>query len=236
MVTRITPAIGDLQQMFKLSKIIVADDHPLFRDALQNAIVQGFGDIAIVGVDSFSSLQDATRQHHDCDLILLDLMMPGAVGFSALSWLGLRCPLIPVVVISGNDDSTIVARALDYGAMAFVPKSTQLPTMIEAIESVLAGDTWLPNEFTPENDENTANRQVFADRVSQLTVKQFRVLMMLADGHQNKHIAADLCVSEATVKAHLTVVYQKLGVQNRTQAATLAAQHLKIDREEFLQP
>ena len=221
--------------MFKVSKIIIADDHPLFRDALHSAVIHGFGEIEIIDAESFLSLQDALRHHGDCDLILLDLMMPGAVGFSALSYIGLKCPHIPVIVVSGNDDASIISRSMDYGAMAFVPKSTQLPAIVEAIESVFAGNTWLPADFTPPNETDHSDRLKFATRVATLTPKQFRVLMMLADGHQNKQIACDLFVTEATVKAHLTTVFQKLGVQNRTQAAALITQYLKIERQDFLQ-
>ena len=220
--------------MFKVKKIIIADDHPLFRDALQSAVLQGFGDIEIIDADSFSSLQSAVQQHDDCDLILLDLMMPGAVGFSALNYLGLKCPQIPVIVISGNDDPSVMSSALDYGAMAFVPKSTQLPVIVEAMQSVFDGNTWLPTD-TPASSDDGEDRRDFAARVATLTPKQFRVLMMLADGHQNKQIASDLFISEATVKAHLTTVFQKLEVQNRTQAAALATRHLKIERQDFLQ-
>ncbi|MEM7206431.1 MAG: response regulator transcription factor [Pseudomonadota bacterium] len=220
--------------MASVNKIIIADDHPLFRDALQGAVLQGFGDITIIDADSFSSLQHAAQKHDDCDLILLDLMMPGAVGFSALNYLGLTYPHIPVVIISGNDDSSVMARALDYGARAFVPKSTELTTIVDAIECVIDGNQWLPDDIQLPTQGNPDHRE-FAARLNLLTPKQFRVLMMLADGHQNKQIAGDLFISEATVKAHLTTVFQKLGVQNRTQAASLVSQYLKIERQDFLQ-
>lgn len=221
--------------MFKASKIIIADDHPLFRDALHSAVIQGFGEIEIVDAESFSTLQNALHHHGDCDLILLDLMMPGAVGFSTLNYLGLKCPHIPVIVVSGVDDASIISRSLDYGAMAFIPKSTSLPAIVEAMESVFAGNTWLPADYRQPVETDHSDRIKFAGLVATLTPKQFRVLMMLADGHQNKQIAGDLFVSEATIKAHLTTVFQKLGVQNRTQAAALVTQYLKIERQDFLQ-
>ena len=218
---------------FNVSKIIIADDHPLFRDAQRNAISQQLGDVEVVETDSFSSLQRCIRDHGDSDLILLDLMMPGAVGFSALNFLGLECPEIPVVVISGNEEPPIMARALNFGAMAFVPKSSPLETIVDAMQTVFSGEVWTPEGFDPDSVPLEDEQDDFAARIGSLTPKQFRVLMMLADGQQNKQIASDLFISEATVKAHLTTVFQKLGVQNRTQAAAMATRYLKIERLEF---
>ncbi|MEM7292625.1 MAG: response regulator transcription factor [Pseudomonadota bacterium] len=218
--------------MSKKIKIIIAEDHPLFRDALRGAVKQPFNDPIVEEAESFSTLQRTVHVHGDADLILLDLLMPGSVGFSALNYLGLECPQIPVVVISGNDDESIAARALKFGAMAFAPKSAPLDDIVAAISCALNGNTWAPEgtntDSTVAEDDEQAN---FATQIAALTPKQFRVFMMLAEGHQNKHIAKELFITEATVKAHLTTVFQKLGVQNRTQAAALASRNLLVERE-----
>ncbi len=215
--------------MYVANKIIIADDHPLFRDALHQAIKQSFGDLDVIDADSFSSLQRVIRHHDDSDLILLDLHMPGAVGFSALSYLGLQCPQIPVTMISASEDLDTIARAMEFGAAGFIPKSSQISLIVEAIEQVLAGEVWLPKGMAERI--NSAERQEtdFIDRVATLTPKQFRILMMLTDGRLNKQIADEVCVSEATIKAHLTEIFKKLGVSNRTQAAAIAATHLEVD-------
>lgn len=215
--------------MYRAKKIIIADDHPLFRDALHQSIQQSFGETQVFDADSFSSLQRVIRAHDDADLILLDLHMPGAVGFSALNFLGLQCPQIPVTMISASEDVETVARAMEFGAAGFIPKSSPIAVIVEAIERVLAGDEWLPKGMAEQMSDLQREHTDFAQRLAALTPKQFRILMMLTDGRLNKQIADEVCVSEATIKAHLTEIFKKLGVNNRTQAATLAATHLEVE-------
>ena len=200
--------------MFRAKKIIIADDHPLFRDALHQAVEQSLGDIMVVDADSFSSLQRVIRHHDDSDLILLDLHMPGSAGFSALNYLGLQCPHIPVTVVSASEDMSTIARAIDYGAAGFIPKSTQLTVIVEAIKDILAGNVWLPEGVQEKIRNIDLEAGDFNLKISNLTPKQFRVLMMLIEGGLNKQIADELNVSEATVKAHLTEIFKKLGVSN----------------------
>ncbi len=215
--------------MYVANKIIIADDHPLFRDALHHAIQQSFGDIKVIDADSFSSLQRVIRHHDDGDLIMLDLHMPGAVGFSALSYLGLQCPQIPVTMISASEDVETIARAMEFGAAGFIPKSSQISRIVEAIEQVLAGEVWLPKGMAEQISDVARDSSDFIDRLATLTPKQFRILMMLTDGRLNKQIADEVCVSEATIKAHLTEIFKKLGVSNRTQAAAVAATYLEVE-------
>lgn len=215
--------------MYVAKKIIIADDHPLFRDALHQSVRQAFGEIDVIDADSFTSLQRVIRSHDDSDLILLDLHMPGAVGFSALNYLGLQCPQIPVVMISASEDPETIARAMDFGAAGFIPKSSQIALIAEAINEVLGGNVWLPEGMEQQIRNIDRDNQDFADRLAALTPKQFRILMMLTEGRLNKQIADEACVSEATIKAHLTEIFKKLGVSNRTQAAALAATHLEVE-------
>ena len=124
--------------------IIVADDHPLFRAALKQAVSQAVPDAKTVEVDSIKALQAAVESHPDADLVLLDLNMPGAHGFSGLVFMRGQYPGLPVVVVSGSEEMQVMRRSIDYGASGFIPKSAPLPTITEAIQAVLEGDVWLP--------------------------------------------------------------------------------------------
>lgn len=216
--------------MFTANKIIIADDHPLFREALKQGLLSALGELEIISCGSFLELQKIVDRNDDCDLILLDLHMPGAVGFSALHFLGLRCPDIPVAMISANEEPDIIARAIDHGASAFIPKSAEIQTIAEAVQHILNGNVWLPKDVETQI-KSAQNRSVdLSEKLDSLTPRQFRVLMMLVDGRKNKEIADEVCVTEATIKAHLTEIFKKLDVNNRTQAAMLAATYLEVDR------
>ncbi len=214
--------------MFTAHKIIIADDHPLFRDALIQGVANALDIPEIIACGTFNDLQKEINHHSDCDLILLDLHMPGAVGFSALHFLGLRCPEIPVAMVSANEDPEIIARAVEHGASGFIPKSADISVIVEAIELILNGHIWLPRDVQQQIEEIQQSSQQFTEKLASLTPSQFRVLMMLVDGRKNKEIARDVCVTEATIKAHLTEIFRKLDVSNRTQAAMLAATHLEV--------
>ena len=215
--------------MFVARKFIIADDHPLFRDALEAALRRAFQGIELVTADSFTALQRAARSHDDSDLALLDLHMPGAVGFSALHYLGLEYPHIPVAMISASEGPEVMARAMQFGAAGFIPKSAEVAVIADAINSIIAGERWLPDGMQAQINRLDHHDTDFNGRIATLTPKQFRILMMLSEGNLNKQMADEICVSEATIKAHLTEAYKKLGVQNRTQAATIAAKHLQVD-------
>lgn len=215
--------------MYTAKKLIIADDHPLFREALKHGVSGALGNPEIVFCGSFNELQKTINHHDDADLILLDLHMPGAVGFSALHFLGLRSPDIPVAMISANEEPDIIARAVEYGASGFIPKSSEINQIVQAIQSIMQGNVWLPMDVKAQIEEARHRSADFAERLSALTPSQFRVLMMLVDGRKNKEIADEVCVTEATVKAHLTEIFRKLGVSNRTQAAMLAANHLEVE-------
>ncbi|KAA0876604.1 response regulator transcription factor [Nitrincola tapanii] len=208
-------------------KVIIADDHPLFRAALKQAVMQSVPGVEIVEADSLSAVQGAAEQHADADLILLDIHMPGAHGFSGLVFLRGQHPSIPVIVVSGSEEPHVMKRAMDYGASGFIPKSAPLEVIAEAITLVLQGEEWLPHDVEGVEDLPEEDYQ-FASALASLTPQQFRVLTMLTEGLLNKQIAYELNVSEATIKAHVTAILRKLGVHSRTQAV-IAAQRLGVE-------
>lgn len=208
--------------MAATTRIIVADDHPLFREAIQQALAGLFRDVSFVEADSFESLEVAARENEDAELVLLDLDMPGAHGFSALAWLRAQYPALPVVIVSAMSDPTIMRRAVEFGASGFIPKSSPIAEIGQAVRAVQEGDVWLPESALATADENLSEDRRLAERIASLTPQQFRVLMMIADGLLNKQIAGELDVSEATVKAHVTAIFRKMHVRSRTQAAVAA--------------
>ena len=209
-------------------KVIIADDHPLFRAALKQAVTQAVPGVEVVEADSLTAVQGAAEQHADADLILLDIHMPGAQGFSGLVFLRGQHPSIPVIVVSGSEEIHVMKRAMDYGASGFIPKSAPLETIAEAISQVLQGEEWLPEDIGDSMDELPEEDYNFAAAIASLTPQQFRVLTMLTEGLLNKQIAYELNVSEATIKAHVTAILRKLGVHSRTQAV-IAAQRLGVE-------
>ena len=208
--------------------IIIADDHPLFRAALRQAVSQAVPDAEVAEVESIKALQAAVEKKPDADLVLLDLNMPGAHGFSGLVFMRGQYPGLPVVVVSGSEDLQVMRRSIDYGASGFIPKSAPLPEITDAIQAVLEGDMWLPDGVAEKLEQTQAENTDFSEKLASLTPQQFRVLGMLAEGMLNKQIAYDLDVSEATIKAHITAVFRKLGVRNRTQAV-IAIQQMELD-------
>ncbi len=197
-------------------QVIVADDHPLFREALSLALRQALGEVEVAQAGDMAELQRVTTAHESADLVLLDLHMPGVQGFSALVYLRAHHPELPVCVVSANNNSVVVQRALDHGAAAFIHKSASVDEIRVALETVLAGDIWQPADSDVSG--SAGDELAVAERLGELTPQQFRVLMMLADGLLNKQIAYELGISEATVKAHMTAIFRKLEVSNRTQA------------------
>ncbi|MGB0732907.1 MAG: response regulator [Pontibacterium sp.] len=209
-------------------KIIIADDHPLFRAALKQAVGQAVPGVKTVEAESLAGVQEAVEEHSDADLVLLDIHMPGTNGFSGLVFLRGQNPGIPVVVVSGSEEPNVMKRAIDYGASGFIPKSAPLETISDAIRAVLEGEEWLPEALADNMADVTPEDQKFAEALAALTPQQFRVLTMLTEGLLNKQIAYELNVSEATIKAHVTAILRKLGVHSRTQAV-IAAQRLGVE-------
>lgn len=213
-----------------MREILIADDHPLFRDALKRAVMQAVPDAALFDADSVPALQALVEAHPDAELLLLDLHMPGARGFSALAHFRGQYPGLPVVVVSAREDAAVIRRAIAHRASGYIPKSASVETIVRAVRSVLDGDVWLPPHLGAGASELPPDEAEAAARVAELTPQQFRVLGMIAEGLLNKQIAFELNVSEATVKAHMTAIMRKLGVSNRTQVAVLAS-HLTMEQQ-----
>lgn len=199
--------------------ILIVDDHPLFRSALTQTVQQALPEAVLSETESVAGLHALLERLPEPDLVLLDLNLPDATGFSALVHLRAAYPALPVIVISAHEDSAIMQRALAHGALAYIPKSAPPVQIHAAIETVLAGEPWLPDQQNLSAHDPRDHRETdLAERLQSLTPQQFRVLMMLAEGLLNKQIAYTLNVSEATIKAHVTAIFRKMDVQNRTQA------------------
>lgn len=203
------------------TRIIIADDHPLFRAALRQTIETQFGDALIEEAGDIETLTGLLDKNRECDLVLLDLAMPGVRGFSGLLLVRAQFPDIPVMIVSASDDQQTMSRSIDLGASGFLPKSTNADAIQASMKTVLDGGIWVPDGFT--FDDAHAEIAEYTKRLSTLTPQQVRVLMMLSDGLMNKQIAYELSVSEATVKAHVSAILQKLNVDSRTQAVIVAS-------------
>lgn len=200
--------------------ILIADDHPLFRQAMAMAAQAVSPDSRIVEAATLDAAIRIAASASDLLLILLDLKMPGATGFSGVAMLHAERPSVPILVVSGADPGAAV-EARRFGAVGFIGKDQDLGAIEAAIATALSGgDVALPQPPAGEVDD-------MARKVATLTPTQLRVLLGVLAGRLNKQIAFDLDITEATVKAHMTAVLAKLGVQNRTQAA-LAARALGI--------
>ncbi|KRA19834.1 MULTISPECIES: response regulator transcription factor [unclassified Lysobacter] len=206
--------------------LLIADDHPMFRAALRHALVEIAPGARISEVASRSALETAVADGTPYDLAMLDLTMPGAMGFSSLVYLRGERPELPVLIVSSDDHPRTIRRAQQFGAAGFVPKSAPAEALGEAVTAVLAGGLWFPPQ---QAERNEADAQL-AQRLAQLTPQQLRVLMRMADGLLNKQIAHELSLAENTVKIHVTAVLRKLGCHSRTQAAVLV-KALALDGE-----
>ncbi|HEY0857369.1 MAG TPA: response regulator transcription factor [Albitalea sp.] len=208
-------------------RIIIVDDHPLFRAALRQTLVGGDPSIVIEEAGDLAGVSAALEADRDCDLVLLDLNMPGVRGFSGLLLLRAQYPDVPVMIISAVADASVIRRAFELGAAGYLHKSVGTHEIRRAIETVLAGEVFVPEGIDlGVEDANSGLMQ----RLGTLTPQQVRVLMMLSDGLMNKQIAYELSISEATVKAHVSAILQKLDVDSRTQAVIAAS---KIEEGQF---
>ena len=212
--------------MTNKSTFIVADDHPLFREALIHAIGNCVEDADIIEADSLDTLQAVVEANPEADLLLLDLNMPGVSGFSALAYIRSKHESLPTVIVSAMDDPAVIRRSIQHGASGFSPKSSPISTLEKGIRAVLDGEVWVPEGINLKDDRLDSEEAEIAAALSSLTPHQFRVLMMLGEGLLNKQIAYQLGVSEATIKAHVTAVLRKMHVNNRTQAV-LAVERLR---------
>jgi DNA-binding NarL/FixJ family response regulator len=203
-------------------RLLIADDHPLFRGALREAVSGLLEQVDIAESGTFDETVALLERESDVDLILLDLRMPGVRGFSGLMYLRAQYPSVPVTVVSANDDPAAIRRCMEFGASGYIPKTLGVDAMRRAISRILGGGVWTPPDVDLRAGSDTETAELMA-RMATLTPQQVRVLMMLSEGLLNKQIAFQLGVSEATVKAHVSAILQKLGVESRTQAVIAAA-------------
>lgn len=214
--------------MFDNMKIILADDHPLFRQALTITLKSHFTSAVIVDAQNIPELELHLQSEEKADLLLLDLDIPGAHGFNSLISIRRSHPDLGIVVISGFEDKETIHKAMSFGAAGFIPKSTPVPQMLVAIKEVLNGTLWTPDgEFNPNEKVNNID-----DKIASLTPKQHEILLMFADGLLNKQIASQLGTSESTIKSHASIIFLKLGVRNRTQAV-ITLNELQLNQSTF---
>ncbi len=208
-------------------RVVIVDDHPLFRAALKQALSGAFKGIKLDEAGTLDQVTARLDRDSDVDLVLLDLKMPGVQGLSGLMFLRAQYPAVPIAVVSASDEPHIIRRALELGASGFIPKSLAVDDMRRAVAAILAGGIWAPEGLGPGSAPDSEG-DALAQRIATLTPQQMRVLMMLKEGLLNKQIAFQLGVSEATVKAHVSAILQKLDVGSRTQAVIAAS---RIDGE-----
>lgn len=200
-----------------MHKILVADDHPLFRDAIANIISQSFKGSTIVRAEDIESTLEFVKHNDDIDLLLLDLNMPGMSGLQGLLALRNECPTIPVVIVSAERDKQKILQTLSYGAVGFIAKSSSKEDIVEALESVFAGNVYLPADILRFSEQPSLKNEfvVLPEKITSLTRRELMVLKNLSQGEANKQIAFNLHISEATVKSHVSSIFKKLGASNR---------------------
>ncbi len=205
------------------TSLLIADDHPLFRAALKQAAQDALGEVRLREAGSMQDVLATLEADDAIDLVLLDLHMPGSHGLAGLAAVRAQHPGVAVVVVSANDDPRVVRRALDHGAAGYLPKSAGLDELREAIVTVLGCEQWLPANLRAAvaGASSEPADAALAARLASLSPQQFRVLVLVAEGLLNKQIADRLDVQERTVKAHLTAIFERLGVRNRTQAGVV---------------
>jgi DNA-binding NarL/FixJ family response regulator len=205
-------------------RVMIVDDHPLYRAALRGAVAGACPDGQFHEADSVGAMLERLEHDPATDLLLLDLNLPGAQGFSALAYVRGSYPQLPVIIVSAMDDAATIQQALAFGAQGFLSKSADAASICECIGAVLRGEVVVPRGYPAPKPHTTDTAALdVAERLAELTPQQFRVFTMLCSGRLNKQIAHELQVTEATVKAHMTAIMRKLGAANRTQAVLLAA-------------
>ena len=214
--------------MVATPSFLIADDHPMVRDALASALAQAFPGAGITMAATLAQVQAALDLQPETDALLLDLDMPGMDGLTGVALLRSEHPIVPIIVVSAAREPAVVRRAYEFGASAYIDKSASLAEIVGTVEAVLDGEIFAPPEEGGPVDS-------FAQRAAQLTPQQWRVLALMIQGDQNKQIAHKLGVGEATVKAHVTVILRKLGVRSRTQAV-IEARGLAIPVAEPVRP
>lgn len=214
-----------------MTRFLIVDDHPLFREALEIAVRMANPDAEILQATSIDTALDVMAAAPDIDLALLDLSLPGTQGFSGLVQVRAERPKLPVIVVSGHEDPKIMREALSLGIAGYIPKSTSKQELADGIRAVLNGSVFVPAAMLPDADQAETEAHEVLARLRDLTPQQLRVLEMIREGLQNKQIAYELKVAETTVKAHVSEILRKLNVYSRTRAVILIS---KIDFDAIL--
>ncbi|WP_394004594.1 response regulator [Luteimonas sp. WGS1318] len=206
-----------------MPKLLIADDHPLFRAALRGAAADAAPDVVTREAETLAGVLALLDAEDDVDLVLLDLHMPGNHGLAGLAAIRAQFPAVAVVLVSANEDPLVVRRALDHGVAGYIPKSAGLGELRDAIRTVLACEQWLPPALRAAvaRAQSAPEDTDLAARLASLTPQQFRVLSLVAEGLLNKQIADRLDVQERTIKAHMSAIFEKLGARNRTHAGVI---------------
>ena len=204
-----------------MTRILVADDHPLFREALSGALAPYFENAQIIQAGSLDDAMAKLNEFDGVELILLDLNMPGGEYFNGLITLREQYPNIPIGVVSGSDTVEVVAQVMSLGAQGFIPKVSQTREIAQAIVDIIGGKKWLPEGMEEELEKVDDELKVLLQRFRELTPKQIQVLSYLRAGLMNKQIAHEMNVTEATIKAHISAILRKLEINTRTQAVLL---------------
>jgi DNA-binding NarL/FixJ family response regulator len=206
-----------------MATLLTADDHPLYRDALKGALSVSLQDLKLLEADDLPTTIEVLEQT-DIDLLLLDLHMPGSNDLFGLLHILKLYPDLPVAVVSGTEDPLIISKIVGVGALGFIPKTASSAEIGEAIKAILGGDVWLPESVSEQIEDIDEEFSALADNVASLTPSQYKVLCYMREGLLNKQIGYNLDIAEATVKAHVTAIFRKLGINNRTQAVLIASQ------------
>lgn len=210
-----------------MTTLMVADDHPLFREAIAAVIAAGLPDSRLLEADSLAqAMREAQRHEASLDLLLLDLGLPDAAGLDGLARLREVLPSLPVAILSAEQDRRTVLEAIDLGAVGYIPKSTSRDDMLAALERILEGHLYLPPQVMrrPPPTRQDSPPAPLDDRLTRLTEKQLEVLEALGHGASNKGIARKLGIAETTVKTHVSAILRRLGVTSRIQAVLLAGE------------
>lgn len=205
-------------------KILIVDDHTLFREGICHVLNALEDDVSILEAANYDRALQNASEHPDLDLVLLDLNMPGKDGFSVLDTFTHLYPALPVVILSASNQRSDMQRALNAGAMGYIPKDTTSTVMLGALRLILSGGVYVPPSIAQQQNTNTQTTNHHSNGV---TPRQLEVLTLLIQGHSNKEIARELKLAESTVKMHVTSILKSLGVSNRTQAV-LAAEKLGL--------
>ncbi|GAC30082.1 response regulator transcription factor [Brumicola pallidula] len=203
--------------------LLIADDHPLYRDALKGALCMAFSDLEILESGNLNETVKVLHEHV-IDLLLLDLHMPGSSDLFGLLHIQKTFPDLPIAVVSGTEDVSLISKVVGVGAMGFIPKTASAQNISDAVNAMLEGDIWVPESVRQQIEQMDEHFSELAENVASLTPAQYNVLCYMRDGLLNKQIGYNLDIAEATVKAHVTAIFRKLGINNRTQAVLIASE------------